>query len=195
MSPRPRFFSRRAVLSIMSAVPASLAAGGAHAHQPEECEDLVGKHGLKFAKVGSLLWDSFLKGVKRAEQAHKEVAVDRDVFQEALELSGPYVVQSLHQFNQYEEHVDVFRCCIACGYAAAGYAYEEEAKGKPRLITRAIFRKAWCDTKECYNETSCKGEYLDPPHGPKRPPQTSQTCAPPTEDDLKKIKIRSVGCG
>jgi hypothetical protein len=181
---------------MMSATPISLAATSAYAHPPEECDKLDHKHGLKFGLIASRLWEAFLKGVDLGRQpGMKPVSVKRDVFQKAAKMSGPYVLASLDKFDPNGDHMDVYRCCMACGIAAAGHAYLDDPDNP--VIDQAIFHQAWCDTKACYNAGACKVKHIDPLPGNPSPDPFPQAplCPEPNLANMSGGQFTSVGCG
>lgn len=206
MTGRPKFLSRRVVLRLMTATPISVSAANAYAQAPPGCDKLAGKHGRKFAKVSQRLWLAFRRGVEVGSPAGTTVKINDDVFLKAVELSGPFVLRSLDQFREETgDHVegekDVFRCCIACGIAAASRA----SVLNPPVIDQEVFLAAWCDTKACYSNVACKNEKIDPlpnhetegslPNPLPAPATPAPRCDPPTDAEIDGPGIRSVGCG
>jgi len=174
MAPRPRFFSRRVILQLISATPAAVVASTAVVDEAtaQACENLPPEAGRKFSKVARELWTLFVKGTTLGTGGAVKIEPELAVFQKGMDLSGMFVLATLNVFDKDGKHAEVGRCCVACGWAAAERARQENPANP--VITPEIFEAAWCDTQACFRNLSsipdCKRECIDPEPPVKPPP-------------------------
>lgn len=179
---RPRFLSRRALLKLMSSTPVAVAASTTAAFEAyAQTSDPTQEQASQYALVASNQWAWFIAGVSSVSP---EVRIAPDVVREASELSGPFLLRSLSHFDKDGNHAETGRCCVACGMTAARYAMKNATAP---LITRDIFNMAWCDTKKCFEDATCRANNIDT--GNSVPMKDVRCPNPPT------LSARSLGCG
>jgi hypothetical protein len=194
MASGPRFLSRRALIKLAAATPASAVALGGVATQAiaEVAASVTSRPADldKLVKIATHLFKRFLEGVHRWEREHnKKIAVDPEVFERGMTLSGDVVASNLGCFPAPEEFDNApdavhptRRCAVACGWWAAHLA------SSGGIITGSIFTQAWCDTRETLKAKVCQQPI------PSKECGSGHDVSNDLPDDLRKGPLLAYGC-